>query len=79
MAVVRSCERFKMLWQNLEEEDLKEFYYKLMVSEAGHYTLFINLARHYVTEEKVNKRWQEWLDFEAHFLANIEVRGDRVH
>src|SRR5690606_4199417 len=61
----RSCERFKLLWKNLEDEELKQFYYELMVSEAGHYTNFINLAKLYMPEELVNKRWQEYLEIEA--------------
>lgn len=75
----RSCERFKLLWKHLEDEELKEFYYKLMVSEAGHYVNFISLARHYYPEDKVASRWAEWLAFEAEVLRNLEVRGDRMH
>lgn len=75
----RSCERFKLLWKNLEDEELKNFYYELMVSEAGHYVNFISLARHYYPEEKVNARWAEWLAFEAEVLSKMDVRGDRMH
>ena len=75
----RSCERFKLLWKNLEDEELKDFYYELMVSEAGHYVNFITLARHYYPEEKVNARWAEWLAFEAEVLSQMDVRGDRMH
>ena len=75
----RSCERFKLLWKNLEDDELKNFYYELMISEAGHYVNFITLARHYYPEEKVNARWAEWLAFEAEVLGEMEVRGDRMH
>jgi tRNA 2-(methylsulfanyl)-N6-isopentenyladenosine37 hydroxylase len=75
----RSCERFKLLWQNLEDEELKKFYYELMVSEAGHYVNFIELARHYQDEAKVDARWKQWLDYEAEVIRNLEVRDDRVH
>lgn len=75
----RSCERFKLLWKNLEDDELKNFYYELMISEAGHYVNFITLARHYYPEEKVNARWAEWLAFEAEVLGQMEVRGDRMH
>ncbi len=50
-----------------------------MVSEAGHYTLFIELAETYVDKEKVRRRWKEWLDYEADIIKNLEVRGDRIH
>lgn len=75
----RSCERFKLLWKNLEDEELRNFYYELMVSEAGHYVNFITLARHYYPEDKVNARWAEWLAFEAKVLSQMDVRGDRMH
>ncbi len=50
-----------------------------MESEAGHYTLFINLAEHYMPKDMVRKRWQEWLKYEADVINNLEIRGDRVH
>ena len=75
----RSCERFKLLWKNLEDEELKNFYYELMESEAGHYVNFITLARHYYPEDKINARWAEWLAFEAEVLGKMDVRGDRMH
>jgi tRNA 2-(methylsulfanyl)-N6-isopentenyladenosine37 hydroxylase len=75
----RSCERFKLLWKNLEEEELKQFYYELMVSEAGHYVNFIELAKIYYPEDQVEKRWLEWLAYEKEVIQNLEVRGDRMH
>lgn len=75
----RSCERFRLLSEGLEDEYLREFYRKFMISEAGHYRLFIDLANEYFPEEKVKDRWQEWLRMEAEILKNIEVRGDRMH
>jgi len=50
-----------------------------MESEAGHYTLFIELAETYVDKEKVRRRWKEWLDYEADIIKNLELRGDRIH
>ncbi|MFB6453951.1 tRNA-(ms[2]io[6]A)-hydroxylase [Chitinophaga sp. Hz27] len=75
----RSCERFRLLSEGLEDEYLREFYRKFMVSEAGHYRLFIDLANEYFQEDKVKNRWQEWLRQEAEILKEIEVRGDRMH
>ena len=75
----RSCERFRLLSLHLEEERMREFYHKFMVSEAGHYRLFLDLAKEYGGEKKVLARWQEFLDYEAVILKNIEVRGDRMH
>lgn len=75
----RSCERFRLLSEGLEDDYLREFYRKFMISEAGHYRLFIDLANEYVPEEKVRTRWQEWLTIEADIINNLEVRGDRMH
>jgi len=75
----RSCERFRLLWKNIEDEELQKFYYELMVSEAGHYKNFILLAKEYMPEEHVSKRWKEILKAESEILANIELRGDRMH
>ncbi len=75
----RSCERFRLLSLNLKEDDLKDFYHKFMVSEAGHYRLFIDLAKTYFPEERVKERWQEYLDREAEIISQLELRGDRMH
>lgn len=75
----RSCERFRLLSEGLEDEYLREFYRKFMISEAGHYRLFIDLANEYIPEDKVRIRWQEWLNIEAEIINNLEVRGDRMH
>lgn len=75
----RSCERFKRLSENLEDEYMRNFYRKFMESEAGHYTLFITLAESYIPKDKVRKRWKEWLDFEREMIGGLEVRGDRIH
>jgi tRNA-(ms[2]io[6]A)-hydroxylase len=75
----RSCERFKRLSEGLNDEYLQRFYRRFMESEAGHYTLFIELAETYIDKEKVHRRWREWLDYETKIIKNIEVRGDRIH
>ena len=75
----RSCERFKILSQEIEDEELKKFYYELMVSEAGHYKNFISLAKMYMPEDYVSQRWSEFLKAEAEIIKSQEVRGDRMH
>ena len=67
----RSCERFKRLSEGLDDAYLRKFYRKFMESEAGHYTLFIKLADHYLPKETVRARWQEWLAHEAAVLASL--------
>ncbi len=75
----RSCERFRLLSLNLKEDDLKEFYHKFMVSEAGHYRLFIDLAKTYFPEDRVRTRWQAYLEYESEIIEKLELRGDRMH
>ncbi len=55
----RSCERFRLLWKNIADESLQKFYYELMVSEAGHYKNFLQLAKEYMPEEYVTNRWKD--------------------
>ena len=69
MIEARSCERFKILSENIQDPQLAVFYRELMESEAGHYTTFITFARKYGTGIDVEKRWREWLDFEASVIA----------
>lgn len=75
----RSCERFRLLSENLEEEALRKFYYKFMISEAGHYRLFIDLAEAYYDTEKVREAWQQWLKIEERVLQQLTPSGDRMH
>lgn len=75
----RSCERFKRLSEGLNDAYLKKFYRRFMESEAGHYTLFIDLAETYIDKEKVRIRWKEWLAYESEIIKGLEVRGDRIH
>ncbi len=67
----RSCERFRILSEQINDADLREFYKELMISEANHYTTFLGFARKYGEDvEDVNKRWQQWLDHEAKVIQN---------
>ena len=75
----RSCERFRLLSLHISDDDLKGFYHKFMVSEAGHYRLFLDLAKLYGGEEMALARWQEYLEFEAGIMESLTLRGDRIH
>jgi tRNA 2-(methylsulfanyl)-N6-isopentenyladenosine37 hydroxylase len=79
MIEARSCERFKRLSEGLGDDYLRKFYRRFMESEAGHYTLFIELAETYIDKEKVRNRWKEWLNYEAGIINTLELRGDRIH
>ena len=75
----RSCERFRLLSLHINDPELKDFYHEFMVSEAGHYRMFIDLAKKYMPEDHVKRRWNEIVEGEAKILATLELRGDRVH
>ncbi len=79
MIEARSCERFRLLSLGLNDEYLSRFYHKFMVSEAGHYRLFLDLAMHFFEEKVVEKRWNYWLTTEGEILKNLKPRGDRMH
>jgi len=79
MIEARSCERFKRLSEGLNDAYMRKFYRRFMESEAGHYTLFIELAEHYIDKDIVRKRWQEWLLHETEIMKELEIRGDRIH
>ena len=70
----QSCERFRLLSEHIADEDLSEFYRKLMVSEANHYIMFLTFARKYGNREEVDKKWQDLLNHEAAIMKNLGKR-----
>lgn len=75
----RSCERFRTLSRHLPDPALRKFYHGFMISEAGHYKLFLELARMYYPKAMVKERWLAYLEQDAKIMSTIEVRGDRIH
>lgn len=75
----RSCERFRLLSTGLEDAHLRQFYHEFMVSEAGHYRMFLDLANTYLDKEKVKTRWQEWLNYEAELMQRLTPDGKLMH
>ena len=74
----RSCERFKVFSENLEDQELSDFYKELMVSEANHYSTFLGFARQYQDRKIVDKKWENLLAYEAEFMKNRGKRA-KVH
>ena len=74
----RSCERFRLLSEELKDKELADFYHKLMVSEAGHYTMFLNFARKYGDRKEVDKKWDELLSYEASIMKDLGT-NESVH
>ncbi|MDB5003188.1 MAG: tRNA hydroxylase [Mucilaginibacter sp.] len=78
MIEARSCERFKVLSENINDKQLSEFYHELMISEATHYTMFINLAKKHAATIDVDKRWKEFLAYEAQVVKNYG-KAETIH
>ncbi len=78
MIEARSCERFRVLAENIQDKELADFYTELMISEANHYTTFITLARKYANGIDVDARWQEFLDYEATVIAKYG-KSETIH
>ena len=78
MIEARSCERFKVLSENINDKQLADFYHELMISEAGHYTMFIRLAKKYAVNIDVEGRWKEFLAYEAHVIQNYG-KSETIH
>lgn len=78
MIEARSCERFKVLSDHINDKQLADFYHELMISEAGHYTLFIRLAKKYAVTVDVDKRWKEFLAYEAQVIQNYG-KSETIH
>jgi tRNA-(ms[2]io[6]A)-hydroxylase len=74
----RSCERFRLLSEELQDKELAEFYRKLMVSEANHYTMFLGFARQYGDRKEVDEKWQQLLNFEADIMSNLS-KSETIH
>lgn len=74
----RSCERFRLLSEELQDKELAEFYRKLMVSEANHYTMFLGFARQYGDRQEVDRKWNELLEYEAEIMKNLSI-GETIH
>ena len=74
----RSCERFKLLANNLKDKELSKFFRSLMASEAGHYMLFLNFARKYGDRKEVDEKWQDLLVFEAEIMKNLGT-NETIH
>jgi tRNA-(ms[2]io[6]A)-hydroxylase len=68
-----------LLSLHCSDADLRTWYHKFMVAEAGHYKMFIGLAERYFGEDRTRARWKEYLAYEAGVLKDMEVRGDRMH
>ncbi len=74
----RSCERFRLLSEELEDKELATFYRNLMVSEANHYTMFLGFARKYGNKKEVDTKWQQLLEYESKIISNLGT-SEAIH
>ncbi|SDE52462.1 tRNA-(ms[2]io[6]A)-hydroxylase [Cellulophaga baltica] len=78
MIEARSCERFKVLSENIKDEELSKFYKELMISEAGHYTTFLGFARKYGGGIDVDALWKDLLAAEGEIIKNYG-KSETIH
>jgi len=74
----RSCERFRLLSEYLEDKKLAKFYRKLMISEANHYTSFLGFARQYGDRDDVDQKWESLLEYEAEIMKSLSI-SESIH
>jgi tRNA-(ms[2]io[6]A)-hydroxylase len=74
----RSCERFRLLSEELEDKELATFYRNLMVSEANHYTMFLGFARKYGNKKEVDTKWNQLLEYESKIMSNLGT-SEAIH
>ena len=67
----RSCERFRLLSEELEDK-------KLMISEANHYTMFLQFARTYGGREQTDQKWKALLAFEGELIKSFS-KNETMH
>jgi tRNA-(ms[2]io[6]A)-hydroxylase len=78
MIEARSCERFKVMSEHINDAELAAFYHELMISEAGHYTMFLRMAKKYAGSIDVDKRWQDFLTYEAGVIQRYG-KSETIH
>ncbi len=55
----RSCERFSILAEGVDDDELATFYRELFKAEADHYTLYTGIARDHFPNSEVTRRLDE--------------------
>nr|MBS0036650.1 tRNA-(ms[2]io[6]A)-hydroxylase [Saprospiraceae bacterium] len=71
----RGAERFKLIAEALEDEELREFYKMLWISEAKHGHIFVKMALQYFDENKVYDRLEWWIEQEKIAIESLEIRA----
>jgi tRNA 2-(methylsulfanyl)-N6-isopentenyladenosine37 hydroxylase len=74
----RSCERFQALAGHVKDPELADFYRSLFESEARHHSTYTRLAKHFASEEVVEKRLAELYAAEAEIMSQREPYA-RMH
>ncbi len=69
MIEARSCERFSLLAEHVQDPELAEFYRSLFESEARHHTTYVKLAKHFQSPQEVAARLDELAAAEAEIIA----------
>ena len=71
----RGAERFRLVYENLEDPELKKFYHQLWASEAKHGNIFVKMALNYFDEDIVYKRLNELNEIEGEVLKSLPLKA----
>lgn len=71
----RGYERFHLLSQYIEDPELKKFYFDLANREAGHYKIFINIAKKYFSSEIIDEAVTRIAKIEHKAMINAPIRA----
>jgi tRNA 2-(methylsulfanyl)-N6-isopentenyladenosine37 hydroxylase len=69
----RSCERFSLLREHVQDQELAGFYESLFESEARHHSTYVRLAKYFAEEHKVMARLEELAASEAEIIEAGDV------
>lgn len=70
----RGCERFRMIAEVQQDEELRTFYRDLWTSEAKHGNIFVKLALHYFEKEEVYSKLHEMMEYEGEVVKSLTIR-----
>jgi len=69
----RGAERFRLIYENLEDKELKKFYHDLWASEAKHGEIFVEMTLNYFDEKDVFTRLEELNELEGDIISKMPI------
>jgi tRNA-(ms[2]io[6]A)-hydroxylase len=70
----RGAERFRLVYENVDDEELKKFYHQLWASEAKHGNIFVKMALNYFPEDQTYQRLEELTEIESEVIKKLPLK-----